>query len=76
MGELADAKHPEFRGRKDARVQVLTRMRPQQGAGTWGLIRFGELSGHEGIKLEEMIRSTDSGCELIGRFPFEEELLA
>lgn len=36
---------------------------------------IGERGGHEGVKLEEMVRITDSGCELIGRFPFEEELL-
>jgi len=29
-----------------------------------------------GVKLEEMVRITESGCELVGRFPFEEELLA
>ncbi len=37
---------------------------------------IGEPGGHEGVKLEEMVRITDSGCELIGRFPFEAELLA
>ena len=37
---------------------------------------IGELGGHEGVKLEEMVRITESGCELVGRFPFEEELLA
>jgi len=29
-----------------------------------------------GVKLEEMVRINESGCELVGRFPFEEELLA
>ena len=37
---------------------------------------IGELGGHEGVKLEETVRITESGCELVGRFPFEEELLA
>ena len=36
---------------------------------------IGERGGHEGVKLEEMVRITDSGCELIGQFPFEAELL-
>jgi hypothetical protein len=27
------------------------------------------------VKLEEMVRITDTGCELVGRFPFEEQLL-
>ena len=36
---------------------------------------IGERGGHEGVKLEEMVRITDRGCELVGVFPFEEELL-
>jgi Xaa-Pro aminopeptidase len=36
---------------------------------------IGERGGHEGVKLEEMVRITDGGCELVGVFPFEEELL-
>ena len=36
---------------------------------------IGDLGGHEGVELEEMVRITESGCELVGRFPFEEELL-
>ena len=36
---------------------------------------IGERGGHEGVKLEEMVRITDTGYELIGEFPFEEELL-
>ena len=31
--------------------------------------------GNGGGKPEEMVRINDSGCELVGRFPFEEELL-
>ena len=37
---------------------------------------IGEPGGHEGVKLEEMVRITDTGCELVGQFPFEDELLA
>ena len=37
---------------------------------------IGEPGGHEGVKLEEMVRITDTGCELVGEFPFEDELLA
>ena len=36
---------------------------------------IGERGGHEGVKLEQMVRITDSGCELIATFPFEDELL-
>ena len=36
---------------------------------------IGERGGHEGVKLEEMVRITDAGCELVGQFPFEDELL-
>ena len=28
-----------------------------------------------GAKLEEMVRVNESGCELVGRFPFEEDSL-
>ncbi len=35
-----------------------------------------EVGGHEGVKLEEMVRITEFGCELVGQFPFEEELLS
>ena len=31
---------------------------------------IGELGGHEGVKLEEIVRITESGCELVARFPF------
>ena len=37
---------------------------------------IGEPGGHEGVKLEEMVRITDTGCELVGELPFEDELLA
>lgn len=37
---------------------------------------IGEPGGHEGVKLEEMVRITDTGYELIGEFPFEGDLLA
>lgn len=36
---------------------------------------IGEPGGHEGVKLEEMVRITETGYELIGEFPFEDELL-
>ncbi len=35
----------------------------------------GEKGGPEGVKLEEELLVTDTGAELISRFPFEEELL-
>ena len=37
---------------------------------------IGALGGHEGVRLEEMVRITEFGCELVGQFPFEEELLS
>ncbi len=37
---------------------------------------IGERGGHEGVKLEEMVRITETGCELVGVFPFEDELLS
>lgn len=36
---------------------------------------IGEPGGHEGVKLEEMVRITESGSELVGVFDFEAELL-
>ncbi len=36
---------------------------------------IGERGGHEGVKLEQMVRITDTGCELVADFPFEDELL-
>ena len=37
---------------------------------------IGEPGAKEGVKLEEMVRITETGTELIAEFPFEEELLA
>jgi Xaa-Pro aminopeptidase len=36
---------------------------------------IGQSGGKEGVKLEEMVRITNSGSELVARFPFEEDLL-
>ena len=36
---------------------------------------IGEPGGAEGVKLEEMVRITETGTELVAVFPFEEELL-
>ncbi|CAN5485480.1 Xaa-Pro peptidase family protein [soil metagenome] len=36
---------------------------------------IGEKDGREGVKLEEEVLVTDTGTELISRFPFEDELL-
>jgi len=36
---------------------------------------IGEEGGHEGVKLEQQILITETGSELLSRFPFEEELL-
>lgn len=36
---------------------------------------IGEKGGNEGVKLEEEVLITDSGVELISRFPFEDDLL-
>ncbi len=36
---------------------------------------IGEESGPEGVKLEQQVLVTDTGIELLSRFPFEEELL-
>ncbi len=37
---------------------------------------IGEVGGHEGVKLEQMVRITETGVEPVAPFPFEEELLA
>lgn len=37
---------------------------------------IGEVDGKEGVKLEEQVRITEQGYELMSQFPFEEELLA
>lgn len=36
---------------------------------------IGEEGGHEGVKLEQQLLVTDTGTELLSRFPFEDELL-
>jgi Xaa-Pro aminopeptidase len=36
---------------------------------------IGEAGGVEGVKLEQQVLVTDTGIELLSRFPFEEELL-
>jgi len=37
---------------------------------------IGQRGAKEGVKLEEMVRITESGSELVARFPFEDILLA
>ena len=37
---------------------------------------IGERGAKEGVKLEEMVRITEEGCELVARFPFEQSLLS
>ena len=36
---------------------------------------MGEVGGYEGVKLEQQVLVTESGCELLSTFPFEENLL-
>jgi len=36
---------------------------------------IGESGGHEGVKLEQQVLVTETGIELLSRFPFEEDLL-
>ena len=36
---------------------------------------IGEKDGREGVKLEDEVLITDSGTELISRFPYEEDFL-
>ena len=36
---------------------------------------IGQSGVSEGVKLEEMVRITNSGSELVARFPFEDDLL-
>jgi Xaa-Pro aminopeptidase len=36
---------------------------------------IGETGAREGVKLEEMVRITETGCELVANYPFEDELL-
>ncbi|NNL78824.1 MAG: M24 family metallopeptidase, partial [Desulfobacterales bacterium] len=37
---------------------------------------IGEDGGQEGVKLEEMVRITETGSELVATYPFEDELLS
>ena len=37
---------------------------------------IGEEDGSEGVKLEQQVLITESGIELLSKFPFEEHLLA
>ena len=37
---------------------------------------IGEKGAKEGVKLEEMVRITETGSELVAKFPFEKELLS
>jgi len=37
---------------------------------------IGERGAKEGVKLEEMVRITENGCQLVARFPFEQSLLS
>jgi len=37
---------------------------------------IGEEGGHEGVKLEQQLLVTETGTELLSRFPFEDELFA
>ena len=36
----------------------------------------GAVGGHEGVKLEEQVLVTETGCEVLSRYPYEEALLA
>ena len=36
---------------------------------------MGEVGGYEGVKLEQQILITETGCELLSTFPFDEDLL-
>ena len=36
---------------------------------------MGEVGGYEGVKLEQQVLVTETGCELMSTFPFEEALL-
>ncbi len=36
---------------------------------------IGEVSGREGVKLEDEVVVTERGCERISRFPYDERLL-
>lgn len=36
---------------------------------------IGEAGGHEGVKLEQQVLVTETGIELLSRFPFEEDMI-
>ncbi|MGB2158755.1 MAG: dimethylsulfonioproprionate lyase DddP [Candidatus Puniceispirillaceae bacterium] len=36
----------------------------------------GAVGGHEGVKLEEQVLVTETGCEMLSRYPYEDALLA
>jgi len=36
----------------------------------------GAVGGHEGVKLEEQVLVTETGCEVLSRYPYEDALLA
>jgi len=36
---------------------------------------MGELGGDAGVKIEQQVRITESGTELLSTYPFEDELL-
>ena len=36
---------------------------------------MGEVGGDEGVKLEQQVLVTETGCELLTSFPFEDSLL-
>ena len=54
---------------------VLVTMREPNDALEAAGIRSVRAAGDEGVKLEQMVRITDEGCELVADFPFEDELL-
>ena len=37
---------------------------------------IGEVGGDEGVKLEQQVLVTETGCELLTSFPFEDALMA
>ena len=36
---------------------------------------IGGIGAQEGVKLEEMVRITETGCELVANYPFEDALI-
>jgi Xaa-Pro aminopeptidase len=37
---------------------------------------FGAVDGREGVKLEEQVLVTETGCETLSAYPYEQALLA